>query len=1073
MSDADVTFTAQLQDDMSAPLKQVERNVTATQDRIARAAEKSAKAQARAAELAAKYGQDVAAGHPKIVGAMDRVGEASKRMADKMEAARNGVSRSVSGMVKSARDHEQAWTRTGTAMMAAGGLLLAGVGLAVKTYADFDKQMSSVQAATHASEQDMGSFREAAIRAGADTAFSAKEAGQAIEELSKAGVSAKDVLGGGLAGSLSLAAAGNLDVAKSAEIAATALSIFKLGGDQTGHVADLLAAGAGKAQGSVEDMGMALKQGGLVASQYGLSVEDTTGAIAQLANAGLVGSDAGTSLKSMLLALGGPSEKASKLMGELGINLYDSSGKFIGLEATAGVLQDRLSGLTEEQRNQAMATIFGADAIRTANVLMADGATGVAKWRDAVNDAGYASLTAAQMQNNLAGDIEKLGGSIDTVFLKGGQGPAEVLRSWAQGAEKVVDWIGQIPAPVLATVTGLAGLGGAAAVAFGAFAVGLPKVVAFKDALGKLPDGVTGKLGAIAKGAGLVGAAFVAAEIGIAAFNASAAKSATLEDANAAVSGLAKNGDSLNQFFGNLKLNSDDKLSGQIHNVADALRAVNPEAGNWGQNLASFGATNLGVENGVKKINDALHQTDTSFQALATGGNIQQAGAAFSSFVKSSAGQVNSLQDANKYFPEYIQSLRNTAQQLGVTLNDTDLYAYAQGKIPPALAQAAAASKDTTAATQALAATQQAAATITDDQAKKLEQLGVTAQGTIGDLEAFTQSLINAGLVQQSENGAMRSYQAAIDDAGKAAQTAAGRVDVLKVNSQGAAVGFNITTEAGRAAAEKFDGLAGAGLRAAEAMAKNKASQAQVQQQLKSTFGDVIANAHAMGINGQAAVDLAKKTLGIPKNANIDTWMSKAAYDMAKSTGVAVDQVDGKKATVTVETRNITRNITIFENQNSSASIQQDQLLFGGQRALFASGGTIGNGYGTLPGWSPNVDNYTFRTGLPGMPFIGLGGGETVVRPEVTAAIGAGNFAAMNKAAISGGISGVERALPQVLSKTAAPRPVAASISRSPMNVGNIAVHLHTSGATFTHADARRAALEISNELELEQKRRY
>src|SRR3954469_8527516 len=188
------------------------------------------------------------------------------------------------------------------------GIALAGMaGYAIKAAADFDKAMSGVSAATHASAKDISALRQAALQAGKDTQYSATQAAQGITELSKAGVSTASILGGGLKGALALAAAGQLDVGEAAEIAASAMTQFKLSGDKVPHVADLLAAAAGKAQGSVHDMGYALNQSGLVASQFGLSIEDTTGALAEFANAGLTGSDAGTSFKSMLLAMGSPS----------------------------------------------------------------------------------------------------------------------------------------------------------------------------------------------------------------------------------------------------------------------------------------------------------------------------------------------------------------------------------------------------------------------------------------------------------------------------------------------------------------------------------------------------------------------------------------------------------------------------------------------------------------------------------------------------------------------------------------------------------------------------------------------
>jgi TP901 family phage tail tape measure protein len=135
---------------------------------------------------------------------------------------------------------------------------------------EFEKAMSAVQAATGATASSMGDLRAAALKAGADTQYSATEAAQGITEMAKAGVSAKDIMGGGLTGVLSLAAAGQLEVADAAGIASTAMTQFSLSGAQLPHVADLLAAGAGKAMGSVDDLGQALNQAGLLASSTGI-----------------------------------------------------------------------------------------------------------------------------------------------------------------------------------------------------------------------------------------------------------------------------------------------------------------------------------------------------------------------------------------------------------------------------------------------------------------------------------------------------------------------------------------------------------------------------------------------------------------------------------------------------------------------------------------------------------------------------------------------------------------------------------------------------------------------------------
>jgi TP901 family phage tail tape measure protein len=341
------------------------------------------------------------------------------------------------------------------------GLALAGVaGTAVKLSMDFEKSMSAVSAATHASAKDMEQLRQAALEAGKDTQYSATQAADAITELSKAGVATADVLGGGLDGALDLAAAGQIDVAEAAETAASAMTQFKLKGRDIPHVADLLAAAAGKAQGTVHDMSAALNQAGLVAAQTGLSIEETTGTLAAFASAGLTGSDAGTSFKQMLLMLQAPSEKTQGLMEDLGISAYDAQGQFIGITALAGQLKDKLSQLTPEVRANAMAQIFGADATRAASILYEQGADGIQAWIGKVNDAGYASETAAKLTDNLAGDLERLKGSLETLAIESGGGANSGLRVVAKSTEALVDQFGQLPPAIGGTVTVLAGLSG-------------------------------------------------------------------------------------------------------------------------------------------------------------------------------------------------------------------------------------------------------------------------------------------------------------------------------------------------------------------------------------------------------------------------------------------------------------------------------------------------------------------------------------------------------------------------------------------------------------------------------------
>lgn len=413
-----------------------------------------------------------------------------------------------------------------TGVGALGIAMVGAAALAVKKFADFDQAMSNVAATGQDARDSIDLLRAAAIDAGKRTVFSASEAANAIEELGKAGVSAADILGGGLDGALDLAAAGGIGVAEAAGIAAIALKQFGLRGADMTHVSDLLAAGAGKAMGGVSDLGMALKQAGLVANQTGLTIEETTAGLSAFASAGMIGSDAGTSFKAMLQRLTPQSAEAQKAMDALGISAYDSQGKFIGLSEFAGNLQTAMKDLTPEARNAAMSVIFGSDAVRAASVLYTEGSAGIDKWTAAVNDQGYAAKTAATRLNNLKGDIEQLSGSVETMLINFGSGADGPLRSLTQGLTSVVNQLADMSPAAQTATLGIVGGGGLVALSvagIGKLAVGINDTrVALKGI------GVSGKTAGIAM-AGL-GAALAVGAIALGAWAAEASRAKAMSD---------------------------------------------------------------------------------------------------------------------------------------------------------------------------------------------------------------------------------------------------------------------------------------------------------------------------------------------------------------------------------------------------------------------------------------------------------------------------------------------------------------------------------------------------------------
>jgi TP901 family phage tail tape measure protein len=564
------------------------------------------------------------------------------------------ATRSTTNEAKRLSTQKQDFDALGRGMVAFGALTAAGIGVAVAKFADFDKQMSSVQAATHESTENMHAFRNAALEAGADTAFTASEAAKGIEELAKAGVSTRDVLGGGLKGALDLAAAGEIAVGDAAETAASAMTQFGLAGSDVPHIADLLAAAAGKAQGGVSDMAAALNQSGLVASQMGLSLEETTGALASFASAGLVGSDAGTSFRAMLLRLANPTDEAKQRMAELGIAAYDAGGQFVGIESLAGQLEDRLGGLTQAQRNQTLALLFGQDAIRSASILYEQGAAGIADWTDKVNDAGYAAETAEMRMDNLAGDVEKLGGSLDTALIKTGSAANDALRGLVQGAESVVDGFANAPAGVQATTLAVAGVATAASLAGGAFILAVPKVAAFKAAVATMTPGAqraVGVLGGIAKAGGLIAGMGVAVSI----------LDKLTKAGNDAAIGLEKVFEAARQ--GDVD-KAFENVSGSVNDLASSLELL--EGSSFDSVMERFGEAiggPLGVTGQVTEARTAFQTLGESLARMVQEGRGEEAAALFDRIRDRAEQQGISVEKVNELMPAYGEALSGASNE--------------------------------------------------------------------------------------------------------------------------------------------------------------------------------------------------------------------------------------------------------------------------------------------------------------------------------------------------------------------------------------------------------------------------
>lgn len=357
-------------------------------------------------------------------------------------------------------------TKTGGVLTGAVTVPLVAVGKnALSTAANYEKGMSVLQATTQASGAEMSKLGKLAVDLGADLTLpgtSAVDAGSAMLELGKAGLSVNDIFSG-TRGVLELAAAGNLSNADAAEIAANAINAFNLSGSEASRVADLMAASANASSADVSDMAIAFKQSAAVAAQLGVPIEDLTTALAEMANAGIKGSDAGTSVRTMLMRLAAPTDQAKEAMDDLGIATYDAQGNFKSMPELITAVNGGLEGLSQEQKNAALQTIFGADAIRAANVVLLGGVDAYTSMESAVTKTGAAQDLAKAQTTGLAGAWGGLQSTLETLSLQAGEKLAPAFTAIANGISSLVGFLGGLNPNLLAAAGAFVGIIAAAA----------------------------------------------------------------------------------------------------------------------------------------------------------------------------------------------------------------------------------------------------------------------------------------------------------------------------------------------------------------------------------------------------------------------------------------------------------------------------------------------------------------------------------------------------------------------------------------------------------------------------------
>lgn len=357
--------------------------------------------------------------------------------------------------------------------------IVAAGGAATSVAANFDDAMSQVQGALGGASEDMDGLRNLALQLGADTVFSATESAQAMVELAKGGLTEAQIKGGALAASMDLAAAGQLNLADAAATTVQMMGSFGLGAGDATRIANALAGAANASSADVSDLTQAMSQCSAQASLAGWSLEDTAAALALFADHGVKGSDAGTSLKTMLQRLAAPTDQAAEAIAAYGLNIRDSNGKMKDISGIADELTGKLGGLSDAERDAALQTIFGSDASRAAAILMQSGSEGLAKYIAATNDATAAETMANAQKGELSWALENMGGAVESASIAFGTALAPAITAVAGVIGNVAEAFASLPAGVqtgIAVVLALVAALGPLLMVIGSVVAALPAI---------------------------------------------------------------------------------------------------------------------------------------------------------------------------------------------------------------------------------------------------------------------------------------------------------------------------------------------------------------------------------------------------------------------------------------------------------------------------------------------------------------------------------------------------------------------------------------------------------------------
>lgn len=304
-----------------------------------------------------------------------------------------------------------------TAMVAGSAAAVAFTKTSIDAGMSFDSAMSQVAATMGTTVDKIGNVKAKAEEMGRTTKYTATEAAEGMNILAQAGLSADEQISG-IGTVLNLASAGAMSLEESASYTAGAVKGFGDSMSNASYYADLMAKGATLANTDVRGLGEAFSGSAATAKNYGQAADSVTLSLLRLAEQNVTGSEASTALNRAMADLYTPTDDASKALDQLGVSAYKSNGEAKDFNDLVDELNGSLQGMTAEQKNNALATIFTTQGLQAFNKMTASSDATVQKfWKGIQDSSGSAAQQAATQLDNLQGDITLLSSATEGLQL--------------------------------------------------------------------------------------------------------------------------------------------------------------------------------------------------------------------------------------------------------------------------------------------------------------------------------------------------------------------------------------------------------------------------------------------------------------------------------------------------------------------------------------------------------------------------------------------------------------------------------------------------------------------------------